>query len=241
MFGIQLGLPFVLAAVIAVALCALTGHGAGPPRSGSRCGKRGLGLTQLMVVTIGLQLALEYLYQYIFGGGVRNISRTIQANTGPLNITPNAYIAMGISLVVLIAVGLLLHADPHRPRDPGGRRTTGRSPPPPASTWTGSSGSSGRSPPASRASPACSTRSSTAASPGTPGAELLLLLFAAVTLGGLGTAFGALVGSLIIGLVTQLSSLVLTAQLRYASALLILIVVLIFRPQGILGRKSRVG
>jgi branched-chain amino acid transport system permease protein len=62
-----------------------------------------------------------------------------------------------------------------------------------------------------------------------------------VTLGGLGTAFGALVGSLVIGLVTQLSSLVLTAQLRYASALLILIVVLIFRPQGILGRRSRVG
>ena len=64
---------------------------------------------------------------------------------------------------------------------------------------------------------------------------------AAVTLGGLGTAFGALVGSLVIGLVVQLSSIFLSSDLRYASALLILILVLIFRPQGILGRRERVG
>ena len=36
------------------------------------------------------------------------------------------------------------------------------------------------------------------------GLQILLLLFAAVTLGGLGTAFGALVGSLVIGLVVEL-------------------------------------
>ena len=40
------------------------------------------------------------------------------------------------------------------------------------------------------------------------GLQILLLLFAAVTLGGLGTAFGALVGSLVIGLVVELSPLV---------------------------------
>ena len=238
-FGIQLGLPFVLAAVIAVAICALTGTVQDrliwqPLR------RRGLGLTQLMVVTIGLQLALEYLYQYIFGGGVRNISRTIQANTGPLNITPNAYIAMGISLVVLIAVGLLLT------RTRIGRATRAVADNRPLASasgidvdgiirlvWTvatGLAGLAGLLYALVYGGIAWNT-----------GAELLLLLFAAVTLGGLGTAFGALVGSVIIGLVTQLSSLVLTAQLRYASALLILIVVLIFRPQGILGRKSRVG
>jgi branched-chain amino acid transport system permease protein len=73
------------------------------------------------------------------------------------------------------------------------------------------------------------------------GQALLLLIFSAVTLGGLGTAFGALVGSLVIGLVVQLSSIVLSSDLRYASALLILILVLVFRPQGILGRRERVG
>ena len=39
------------------------------------------------------------------------------------------------------------------------------------------------------------------------GAQVLLLMFAAVTLGGLGTAFGALVGSLIVGLLVEISTL----------------------------------
>jgi len=66
-------------------------------------------------------------------------------------------------------------------------------------------------------------------------------MFAAVTLGGLGTAFGALVGSIVIGLVSEMSSLVIPSDLRYGGALVILIVVLLFRPQGILGRAERVG
>ena len=66
-------------------------------------------------------------------------------------------------------------------------------------------------------------------------------MFAAVTLGGLGHAFGALVGSLVIGVVTEMSSLWLPPDLKIATALAILILVLLVRPQGILGRKERVG
>jgi branched-subunit amino acid ABC-type transport system permease component len=73
------------------------------------------------------------------------------------------------------------------------------------------------------------------------GGRLLLLMFAAVTLGGLGQAFGALVGSLVIGLVTEVSTLFVPPDLKYASALAILILVLLVRPQGILGRAERVG
>ena len=73
------------------------------------------------------------------------------------------------------------------------------------------------------------------------GARLLLLMFAAVTLGGLGQAFGALIGSLVIGLVTEVSTVFVTPDLKYASALAILILVLLVRPQGILGRAERVG
>ena len=73
------------------------------------------------------------------------------------------------------------------------------------------------------------------------GGTLLLLMFAAVTLGGLGTAFGALVGSLVIGLVVEMSNLVIPSDMRYAGALVILILILLFRPQGILGRAERIG
>ena len=73
------------------------------------------------------------------------------------------------------------------------------------------------------------------------GVTLLMLMFAAVTLGGLGTANGALVGALIVGIVADMSTLVIPSDMRYASALAILILVLLIRPQGIFGKQKRVG
>ena len=73
------------------------------------------------------------------------------------------------------------------------------------------------------------------------GTGILLLIFAAVTLGGLGTAFGALVGSIIIGLLVEVSTLWIPSDLKYVGALVVLILVLLVRPQGILGRKERIG
>ena len=73
------------------------------------------------------------------------------------------------------------------------------------------------------------------------GFKILLLVFAAVTLGGLGTIWGALVGSLVIGLLIELSTLLLPVELKYVSALVVLIGVLLVRPQGILGKAQRIG
>jgi len=70
---------------------------------------------------------------------------------------------------------------------------------------------------------------------------LLFLLFAGITLGGLGSAFGALVGGFVIGILVEVSSLVVPTELKTAPALVILILVLLLRPQGILGRAQRVG
>ena len=73
------------------------------------------------------------------------------------------------------------------------------------------------------------------------GSRLVFLMFAAITLGGLGSAFGALVGGVLVGILVEMASLVVPAELKNAPALLILIIVLVLRPQGILGRKQRVG
>ena len=73
------------------------------------------------------------------------------------------------------------------------------------------------------------------------GWHYLLLLFAAVILGGIGTTFGAIVGALIIGLVIEMANIWLPGDLKHAAALLILIVVLLVRPQGLFGRKERIG
>jgi len=73
------------------------------------------------------------------------------------------------------------------------------------------------------------------------GFKQLLLMYAGITLGGLGTAYGALVGGFIIGLVVQVSTVWVPPELNAVTALVVLIGVLLIRPQGILGRAERVG
>jgi branched-chain amino acid transport system permease protein len=46
---------------------------------------------------------------------------------------------------------------------------------------------------------------------------------------------------MIIGFVVELSALIIPIDLKYAAALIILIVVLLVRPQGVLGKKQRIG
>jgi neutral amino acid transport system permease protein len=73
------------------------------------------------------------------------------------------------------------------------------------------------------------------------GFRLLLLMFAGVILGGLGTAYGAMLGSLVVGLVTELSTLFFSTELKFVWALVVLILILLVRPQGLLGRRERIG
>ena len=64
---------------------------------------------------------------------------------------------------------------------------------------------------------------------------------AAVTLGGLGTAYGAMVGGIAIGLASETSTFWLDNDLKFLTALAVLIVILLVRPQGILGVRERLG
>jgi branched-chain amino acid transport system permease protein len=73
------------------------------------------------------------------------------------------------------------------------------------------------------------------------GARLLFVMFAGITLGGLGSAFGALIGGFLVGLFVELATFVVPSELKNAPALIVLILVLLIRPQGILGRAERVG
>jgi branched-chain amino acid transport system permease protein len=73
------------------------------------------------------------------------------------------------------------------------------------------------------------------------GFRLLLLMFAAVILGGIGTAYGAMAGGITIGLITEISTLWFPPELKYMWGLLALILILLVRPQGMLGRAERVG
>jgi neutral amino acid transport system permease protein len=73
------------------------------------------------------------------------------------------------------------------------------------------------------------------------GFRILLLLFAAVVLGGLGTAYGVMAGAFIVGVVVELSTLILPSELKVVSGLVILIAMLLVRPQGLFGTRERIG
>lgn len=73
------------------------------------------------------------------------------------------------------------------------------------------------------------------------GFKLLLLIFSAVVLGGLGTAFGAMLGGFIVGVAVEMSTLWIPVEFKTAVALGILIAMLLVRPQGLLGVKERIG
>ncbi|MCI3950468.1 MAG: inner-rane translocator [Acidimicrobiales bacterium] len=68
-----------------------------------------------------------------------------------------------------------------------------------------------------------------------------VLMFAGITLGGLGTAYGALLGSFIVGWFVNVSTLWVSPDLKNIGALVVLILILLVRPQGILGTAERVG
>jgi len=64
---------------------------------------------------------------------------------------------------------------------------------------------------------------------------LLLLIFAAVILGGIGSIYGALAGSLVIGLTINLSLVWIPSDLNEIAAFTLMILVLIFKPDGLFG------
>jgi len=62
---------------------------------------------------------------------------------------------------------------------------------------------------------------------------LILPLFASVILGGIGNPYGAIAGALVIGVAQEVSTYFLRTEYKLAVALLIMVLVLLFRPQGI--------
>jgi branched-subunit amino acid ABC-type transport system permease component len=65
----------------------------------------------------------------------------------------------------------------------------------------------------------------------------LILILAAVFLGGPGQAYGAMLGAVVIGLATEISAAYITADYKYVIAFVALLVMLGVRPTGLLGAR----
>jgi branched-subunit amino acid ABC-type transport system permease component len=69
------------------------------------------------------------------------------------------------------------------------------------------------------------------------GWQLLLPIFAAVILGGIGNPYGAMAGAMIIGLSEEISTAFISTAYKPAVAFIILVIVLLFKPKGLFGGK----
>lgn len=235
------GVPFVAATLVAVLAAAAFGWFQeaglwGPLR------RRGTGLIAMMIVSIGLMFFLRNFFQYLTQGRTATYDDYVtQVGVDVLgaSITPRDMVIAGVSIVVVIAVILALNLTRL------GRATRAVADNPALAAASGIN--------VDRViSIVWIIGTALAALAGVflgfniaitfqIGQVVLLLLFAAVCVGGLGSVWGALIGALIIGLLIELSTLVIPSELKNAGAMLLLALILLFRPQGLLGRKERVG
>jgi branched-chain amino acid transport system permease protein len=70
------------------------------------------------------------------------------------------------------------------------------------------------------------------------GLEFVIIMYAGVVLGGMGSMLGAFWGGMTIGLVQQLSSLVLSPQLQNSAIFVVFLLIVLMRPQGLFGRPA---
>ena len=237
----MLHMPVVASAIFAIVIGAITGLIQneivwGPLR------RRHVGTMQQMIVTIGLSMALQYTFQFFFGGDIKGIVKSVPDSfqLGPITTDMPTLLSALIAICVIIGVTLFLY------KTRLGRATRAVSD---NAALAAASGINVDQVVRVVWVLSCSMAALSGVLLGiylngiswNTGATLILLMFAAVTLGGLGTANGALIGSLVIGIVADMSSLVIPNDMRYASALAILIIVLLVRPQGIFGKQQRVG
>ena len=204
--------------------------------------RRSTGLVAMMIITIGLSIFLRSLFQYFIGGSNYSYSQYTAPDPwsfGPVLITPTQVGVSLVSLAVLVAASLMLQ----RTRLGKATRAVADNPALAAASginvdrvirlvWVGGAALAGLSGVGLGLTQGFNYQF---------GFKILLLIFAAVVLGGLGTIWGALVGSFVIGILIEVSTIIVPAELKYVSALAVLIIVLVVRPQGILGRRERIG
>jgi neutral amino acid transport system permease protein len=237
--NVSAGMPLALAiaaALAAVAVMGLTFEYAiwRPMRV------RGAGMLQLLLMSLGLAFVIRYMIQFEWTGSTQRLRvNTLQAwHPFDLIISRIQVIVMATAGVLLTLVAILLKtttlgksmralSDNFDLAEVSGINT-GRVI---AVTWLLAGGLAGLA-------GVFIAIYQTTFDPDT-GFRILLSVFAAVILGGIGSAYGALAGGLLIGLAEEWSTMFVSSTYKTAVGFLILILALLMRPQGIFGRAAR--
>lgn len=235
-----LGLPLVAAAVGGVLIAG--GFGAAIELGVFRpLRRRGMPVVSQMVVSIGLAIALRYVFSIVYGASSRQYAQygaqSPTVHLGPVSLRPKDLVVTLVALAAVVAVGVFLQ------RARLGTAIRAVSDNGDLSTASGID--------TARVILLVWALAGVLAGAGglmlgttdtvawNMGQQVLLIMFAAVLLGGLGTAYGAMVGGLFVGIVSDVSTFWLDADLKIVVALGTLVLVLLFRPQGVFGVRTR--
>tara|TARA_B100000035_G_scaffold45155_2_gene34070 strand:- start:2312 stop:3229 length:918 start_codon:yes stop_codon:yes gene_type:complete len=238
-----LGLNFVVSCILAILVCGLFGGLLEmllfrPLRKGE------VGNIAVLVVTIGLSIFVRHLYLLFATGRVQNFPLELERRQTYLffDMTPRNFNVLIAGIVVMVIIGLLLTytrlgkamravRDSEELSSISGINSDNII----LFTWISSSMLAGL---------AGIFQAVINDVRWNMGFLILLLIFAGTVLGGIGTSFGAMVGGLLIGILVQVSVglpfMEGHTEAKNAVALAIMILILLFRPQGIFGRKERI-
>ena len=243
-FNVTFGMPLIAASLLAV----VVGFAIGWLNNAAvwhRLRRRRVGLIPQLVVSIGLAISLRYLILALFSDRQQAFADypvNVERKWGPIAITDINLLTVAVGLAVLVGVALMLQ----KTQIGKAMRAVSDNKDLAAASginvervitfvWCLGGGL------AALGGVLLAASELGGRVQWEMGFKLLLLMFAGITLGGLGTAYGALLGCIVVGLLVQLSTLVISPDLKYVGGLLILIFILIVRPQGILGSRERIG
>lgn len=201
--------------------------------------RRGTSPIALVIVALGMTLIIEFVTQAI--AGPTNVSYVMSQGAtvgfGSFQLTVAQYVVLAISVVAMLGMHLLMtltrlgkamratSANRNLARNCGIRTDRVIT-----ATWLITGGLCGL---------AGAVFAINSGSFGATSTDLfLVLLLAAVFVGGPGEAYGAMLGALVIGLATEVSASVIQPDYKTVVAALILLGMLAVRPTGIMGARA---
>jgi branched-chain amino acid transport system permease protein len=213
--------------------------------SGTRTAQlEGEGHHAQLVLTLGLALILQNAGQIFFGSMVVSVRTPLSSSAwiiGPLwgddieiFVNKARYIAALISVAIIAGMGLVIA------RTRMGKALRAAADDPVAATYVGIDVDR-----AHRLAFALGISITAVAggllAPNYPfhpfvGLEYVIIMYAGVVLGGLGSIIGPFWGGMTIGVVQQLSALVLPTQLQNSAIFVVFLLIIFLRPQGFFGR-----
>ena len=202
--------------------------------------RRFTNLFYVLIVTFGLSLILLNLIQAIWGPSYQqyNVTNQNPLHLGPFLLTADQLIIIGIGAAIMVTIHLLLTrtklgkamramSDDTSLAMVSGINTRAIT----TITWFLTGALAGLSGTVLGLNISSITPST--------GETFLFVIFAAVILGGIGKPYGAMLGALIIGLATEMSAVVINAAYKLDVAFVLLVIVVLVRPQGLLATKGK--